>query len=169
MNLETQSKLQILENLDKLSGLVSTFDLYEIKNSHLDVTLIEDERYVELDLESHSVVEELISMRDNGITSESAANFSESVIVLQKDETLKKYWPYTPVKDYVLSIEDAEKILKEAIVKESFKYQEAVILSNVIKNQIKEHNSLYDSNINIQLATQLLSTAEEFYESSRCW
>ena len=169
MNLETQSKLQILENLDKLSGLVSTFDLYEIKNSHLDVTLIEDERYVELDLESHSVVEELISMRDNGITSESAANFSESVIVLQKDETLKKYWPYTPVKDYVLSIEDAEKILKEALVKESFKYQEAVILSNVIKNQIKEHNSLYDSNINIQLATQLLSTAEEFYESSRCW
>ena len=35
MNLETQSKLQILENLDKLSGLVSTFDLYEIKNSRV--------------------------------------------------------------------------------------------------------------------------------------
>ena len=169
MNLETQSKLQILENLDKLSGLVSTFDLYEIKSSHLDVTLIEDERYVELDLGSHSVVEELISMRDNGITSESAANFSESVIVLQKDETLKKCWPYKKMESYIFSIEDAEKILKEALVKDSFKYQEAVILSNVIKDQIKEHNSLYDSNINIQLATQLLSAAEEFYESSSCW
>ena len=169
MNLETQSKLQILENLDKLSDLISTFDLYEIKSSHLDVTLIEDERYVELDLGSHSAVEELISMRDNGITSESAANFSESVIVSQKDETLKKYWPYKKMESYILSIEDAEKILKEALVKESFKYQEAVILSNVIKNQIEEHNSLYNSNINTQLATQLLSAAEEFYESSRCW
>ena len=91
MNLETQSKLQILENLDKLSGLVSTFDLYEIKNSNLDVTLIEDERYVELDLESPSVVEQLISMRDDGITSESAVNFSEFVTVSQKNKTLKKY------------------------------------------------------------------------------
>ena len=169
MNLETQSKLQILENLDKLSGLVSTFDLYEIKNSNLDVTLIEDERYVELDLESHSVVDKLISMRDNGITSESAANFSKFVTVLQKDETLKKYWPYTPVKDYVLSIEDAEKILKEALVKESFKHQEAVLLSDEIKGQIEEHNDLYNSVINPQLATQLLEAAEEFYESSRCW
>lgn len=169
MNLETQSKLQILENLDKLSGLISTFDLYEIKSSHLDVTLIEDERYVELDLGSHSAVEELISMRDNGITSESAANFSESVIVSQKDETLKKYWHYKKMESYILSIEDAEKILKEALVKDSFKYQEAVILSNVIKNQIEEHNSLYNSIINPQLATQLLSAAEEFYESSSCW
>ena len=169
MNLETQSKLQILDNLDKLSNLISNLNLDEIKSSNLDATLIEDEIYVELDLESHSVVEQLISMRDNGITSESAANFSEFVTVLQKDETLKKYWPYKKMECYILSIEDAEKILKEALVKESFKYQEAVILSNVIKKQIEEHNSLYNSNINIQLATQLLSAAEEFYESSRCW
>lgn len=169
MNLETQSKLQILENLDKLSNLISSIDIYEIKNTSVDVTLVYNHTYAKLDLECQSTIEQLIALRDNGITVQSASDLLNVVTVVQKDETLKKYWPYTPVKDYVLSIEDAEKILKEALVKESFKYQEAVILSNVIKKQIEEHNSLYNSNINIQLATQLLSAAEEFYESSRCW
>ena len=169
MNLETQSKLQILENLDKLSNLISSIDRYEIKNTSVDVTLVDNHTYAELDLEYQSTIEQLIALRDNGITVQSASDLSNVVTVLQKDETLKKYWPYTPVKDYVLSIEDAEKILKEALVKESFKHQEAVLLSDEIKGQIEEHNDLYNSVINPQLATQLLSAAEEFYESSRCW
>ena len=51
MNLETQSKLQILENLDKLSNLISSIDRYEIKNTSVDVTLVDNHTYAELDLE----------------------------------------------------------------------------------------------------------------------
>ena len=52
MNLETQSKLKILENLDKLSNIVGDLNNYEIKNVNVDVVLVEDQIYAELDLDS---------------------------------------------------------------------------------------------------------------------
>ena len=84
MNLETQSKLQILENLDKLSNIVEDLNNSEIKNVNVDVVLVEGQIYAELDLDSEGVIEQLINFRDNGITVESAANFSKFVIVVQK-------------------------------------------------------------------------------------
>ena len=169
MNLETQSKLQILENLDKLSNIVGDLNNYEIKNVNVDVVLVEDQIYAELDLDSEGVIEQLINFRDNGITVESAANFSKFVIVVQKDETLKGYWPYKRIEHYTLSVEDAQKILNESITKAAFKYQEALLYSKLVQRQIVLHNTTYAGTINPGLPAQLLEVAEEFYESSRCW
>ena len=169
MNLETQSKLQILENLDKLSNIVGDLNNYEIKNVNVDVVLVEGQIYAELDLDSEGVIEQLINFRDNGITVESAANFSKFVIVVQKDETLKSYWPYKLIEHYTLSVEDAQRFLNESITKAAFKYQEALLYSELIQDQIELHNTTYAGTINPGLPAQLLEVAEEFYESSRCW
>ena len=167
MNLET--RLKILEDLDKLSNIIADLNNYEIRNVNVDVALVEDQIYAQLYLDSEGLVEQLINFRNNGITVESAANFSKFVIVSQKDETLKKYWSYKRTEHYTLSVEDAQKILNESSIKAAFKYQEALLYSKLIQDQIKLHNTIYAGTINPRLPAQLLEVAEEFYESSRCW
>lgn len=169
MNLETQSKLKILENLDKLSNIVEDLNNCEIRNVNIEVALVEDQIYAQLCLDSEGLVEQLVNFKNNGITVESAANFSKFVIVLQKDETRKKYWSYKRTEHYTLSVEDAQKILNESIIKAAFKHQEALLYSKLIQDQIELHNTIYAGTINPRLPVQLLEVAEEFYESSRCW
>lgn len=169
MNLETQSKLKILENLDKLSNIAVDLNNHEIKSGSVEVTLVEGQIYAELSLDSEVTVEQLINLKNNGITVESAADFSKFVTVLQRDETLKSYWPYKRIEHYTLSVEDAQKILNEATVKVAFKYREALLDSKLLQYQIELHNTTYAGTINPRLPAQLLEVAEEFYESSRCW
>lgn len=167
MNTETKSQLQILENINKLS----TFNWKVYDYSCIEIYLEDKKIYLTLEIDSKKSSEELVNLlmtlKADQVSNEHVEFVAKFTTFYEILKDSSQYWPYHEVKDYKLTLKDLQSILIEASQDNFILYKKAVELKDEVKQQIEEHNKLYDSRINPKIVN-LIKDSEEYYESSKC-